>query len=66
VGVHASTIVNVDRAKDISNGILASMEGISATKYTLERKNQAVMLDTKSALKIDDDAVQIDPQLLFQ
>ena len=65
-GVHASTTVNVDAAKDVGNAILASMEGISAAEYTFKRKNQAVTLDTKSEVKIDGVAVQRDPQLLFQ
>jgi len=34
--------------------------------YTFKRKNQAVTLETKSSVKIGGDAVQIDPQLLFQ
>lgn len=65
-GVHASTTINVDAAKDVGNAILASMERISAAEYNFKRKNQAVTLDTKSEVKIDGVAVQIDPQLLFQ
>ena len=62
--VHASATVNVDAAKDASDAILASMEGISAAEYTFMRKNQAVMLDTKSEVKIKGVAVHIDLQLL--
>ena len=62
--VHASTTVNVVAAKDVSDAILASMEGVSAAEYTFTRKNQAVMLDTKSEVKIKGVAVHIDPQLL--
>ena len=65
-GVHASITVNIDAAKDVGNAILASMEGASAAEYTFKRKNQTVTLDTKSEVKIDGVAVQIDPQLLFQ
>ncbi len=65
-GVHASSSVNVDTAKDMGNTILASMEGISAADYTFKRKNQVVTLDTKCVVRIDGAAVQIDPQLLFQ
>ncbi len=65
-GVHASSSVNVDTAKDVGNTILASMEGISAADYTFKRKNQVFTLDTKCVVRIDGAAVQIDPQLLFQ
>ncbi len=65
-GVHASSSVNVDAAKDVGNTILASMEGISAADYTFKRKNQVFTLDTKCVVRIDGVAVQIDPQLLFQ
>ena len=37
-GVHASTTVNVDAAKDVSNAILASMEGVSPVEYISKRK----------------------------
>ena len=42
------------------------MEGKTAAEYSFKRNKQAVTLDTKSAVKIDGIAVQIDPQLLFQ
>ena len=65
-GVHASTTVNVDTAKDVGNAILSSMEGISVAEYTFKRKNQAVTLDTKCQVRIDGATIQLDPQLLFQ
>lgn len=42
------------------------MEGLSAAEYTFKRNHQVITLDTKSAVKIDGNMVQIDPQLLFQ
>ena len=63
--VHASTTINIDAAKDVGNAILASTEGVSAAEYAFKRKNQAIMQHTKSEVKIDGVAVQIDPQLLF-
>ena len=42
------------------------MEGEKPAEYTFKKKIQAVMLDTKSEVKIDGVVVQIDPQLLFQ
>ena len=35
-------------------------------EYTFRRKNQAITMDMKSAIKIDGNTIQIDPQLLFQ
>ena len=61
-GVHASTTINVDAAKDVGDAILASMEGVSAAEYIFKRKNQAITLNTKCEVKIDGVAVQIDPQ----
>ena len=36
------------------------------TEYTLKKKEQAVILDAKSTVKIQNENVQVDPQLLFQ
>ena len=65
-GVHAHNSVNVDKGKDVGNAILVRMEGKTAAEYSFKRNKQAVTLDTKSAVKIDGIAVQIDPRLLFQ
>ena len=65
-GVHAHSSVNVDKAKDVGDVILASMEGKTVAEYTFKRNYQVITLDTKSAIKIDGITVQIDPQLLFQ
>ena len=35
-------------------------------EYTFKRKDQAVTLATKAAVKIDGDSIQVDTQLLFQ
>ena len=64
-GVHAHSTVNVDKAKDVGDAILVNMEGMTAAEYTFKRNDQAITLDTKSAVRIDGIAVQIDPQLLF-
>ncbi|KAL7395056.1 hypothetical protein ABVT39_009276 [Epinephelus coioides] len=65
-GVHAHTSVNVDKAKAIRNTILASMDGQTTAEYTFKKKDQAITMSTKSSVKIDGEAVQVDPQLLFQ
>ena len=65
-GVHTHNTVNVDKAQDVGNAILVSMEGMTAADYTFKRNDQVITLDTKSTVRIDGIAVQIDPQLLFQ
>ena len=65
-GVHANDTVNVDDAKDIGQGILASMTGTFVTEFAFKRSNQAVTLATKSSVKFDGEKIQVDPQLLFQ
>ena len=58
--------VNVDSARDEGSALLAGMEGKTVAERIFKRNDQAVTLDTKSAVKIDGATVQIDPQLLFQ
>ncbi|XP_030845465.1 uncharacterized protein LOC115925532 [Strongylocentrotus purpuratus] len=64
--VHATTKVNVDSAKTVGTAILTNMDGQIAADYTFKRKDQAITLALKSAVKIDGESVQVDPQLLFQ
>ena len=47
-GVHANDTVNVDDAKDIGQGILASMTGTFVTEFAFKQSNQAVTPGTKS------------------
>ena len=65
-GVTAPPSVNVHKSKTIGNRILASMEGESVASYIFRKKDQAVTVETKSSIKIQDEHVHVDPQLLFQ
>jgi hypothetical protein len=65
-GVHAHITVNVDKAKTIGNTILASMDGQTTAEYTFKKRDQAITLSTQFSVKIGGEAVQVDPQLLFQ
>ena len=42
------------------------MVGMSVTSISFEREKQAVTLASKEAIKIHNEYVQIDPQLIFQ
>ena len=63
--ISAGSEVNVDDAKRIGYDILNEMVGQHVVKYSFRRKAQAVTFDSKSAVKIGDEKVQIDPLLLF-
>ena len=65
-GVNADTNVNADIAKIVGEKILSSMNGTLATDYSFKRSAQAVTMASKSSVKIDNDQVQVDPQLFFQ
>ena len=64
--VIAPTSANVHESKIIGKRILASMEGNSVASYIFREKDHAVIMDTKSVIKIEDEHAHVDPQLLFQ
>ena len=65
-GGHASASVNVDNAEVIGNSILARMVGEKVQGFSFKRKDQAVILASISAVKVDGEALQFDLQVLFQ
>ena len=60
------TPINVENAKAIGECILEKMEGQKLSDFTFKRKDQAVTLATKNAVKVDGESIQVDTQLLFQ
>lgn len=65
-GVTADPTVNVDRAKELGQAILDSMTGQQVKDYKFRKKDQAVTMAVKVSAKIGGEAIQVDPQLLFQ
>lgn len=65
-GVTAHTNVDAYEAKSVGQKLLKSMEGAKVSDFVFKKKNRTVTMDTKSTVKIKDDEVQVDPQLLFQ
>ena len=65
-GECARASVNVDNAEVIGNSILARMVGEKVQGFSFKRKDQAVTLASKSAVKVDGEAFQFDPQVPFQ
>ena len=65
-GITANKDVNVDIAEQVGKNILLTMIGVNVLEYTFKRKSQAVTLGSQTAVMIQGEAVQVDPQLLFQ
>ena len=65
-GVNADGKVNPDTTKSVGEKILLSMNGILAPNYSFRISAQEVTMALKSSVKIADDQVQVDPQLLLQ
>ena len=65
-GVNADNNVNADTAKSVGEKILSSMNGTLVTDYSFKRSAQAITMASKSSVKIDNNQVQVDPQLLFR
>lgn len=65
-GITANKGVNVDNAEQVGKTILETMTGENVLEYSFKRKSQAVTLGSQTAITIQGEAVQVDPQLLFQ
>ena len=56
--------VNVDTAKEAGEKILTSMAQQNVLQHRFKKKDQAVTLSA-SAVKVNNETMQIDPQLFF-
>ena len=65
-GENAAPSVNVDNAKEIGESIIKVMNGKKVNEYSSKKKDQAMTLASKATVKIGDEVVSVDPQLLFQ
>ena len=65
-GETSEKTVNVDQAHDVGKKIIQQMEGQNVGTYVFKRCNKVPTMDNKSSMKIGDDILQVDPQLLFQ
>ena len=45
---------------------MGQMSGERVLEYSLKKKDQAITMDSESAIKTPDGDINIDPQLLFQ
>ncbi|XP_066965689.1 uncharacterized protein [Macrobrachium rosenbergii] len=65
-GVVATENVNAEKAEKIGCKILEGMVGKQVVNYTFKKKDQAIIMDSKSKMSTDCEGVSIDPRLLFQ
>ena len=65
-GVHGNSLVNVQEAKAIGECILEKMVDVKLSEFSFKRKDQAVTLGSKNAIKVNGENIQVDPQLLFK
>ncbi len=65
-GVNADGSVNVDNAHQVGAKIVKSLTGKNVIEHSFKKKDQAVTLASRSSIKINDETIQVDTQLLFQ
>ena len=65
-GVVADDRVNCDKPQAERKKILDSLTGKNAHEYTFRKKDQVVTLACKTAVRLNDGDVKIDPHLMFQ
>lgn len=65
-GSAAEPTANPERANDIGHQILHSMTGKPFTDVTFMKKNQMKTMASGTVIKANNDAVTVDPNLLFQ
>ena len=65
-GEIADASVNADDARNVGIKIIESLRDQKVVDYTFKKAHQAVTLASKSKVKIDGEAIDVDPQLLFQ
>ncbi|KAK3108216.1 hypothetical protein FSP39_003394 [Pinctada imbricata] len=65
-GVTADANVNVDHCLEVGQKIVKSLAGQDAMTHVFKRKHQATTLATKTSVKVDDELISVDPQLMFQ
>ena len=64
--MHAHATVNVELARDVGIKILNDMNGKTPANQSFKKKDQAITLAVKSSVKVQDDNLQVDPDLLLQ
>ena len=65
-GVTTDVSISVDQASEVGAKILQNMIGKRVAQHSYKRKEQVIPLCNNNAVKMKDNIIDIDPQLLFQ
>ena len=65
-GEVADCSVHAYLANEIGEKIIQDMEGIPVLDYSFTTKDRAKIMNTSSNIKLDNEVVPVDPQLIFQ
>ncbi|CAC5379382.1 unnamed protein product [Mytilus coruscus] len=64
-GATGDNSVNTDNALVVGHNIISSMEGKYIDEFEFKRKNQVTTLSSKLNIKVNNEEIYVDPQLLF-
>ena len=65
-GVTAENTINAEDAKSIGTTIVNEMVGKCAAEHSFKKKYEVVTMASNNAIKVSQELVNIDPQVLFQ
>lgn len=65
-GIVSNSNSNPHEAEHVGMAIINKMEGKSSSEFIFKKENQVVAMNSKNTIQIDNDNVQIDPEVLFQ
>jgi len=65
-GVTADDTINAEDAKSVGTAKENEMVGKCVAEHSFKKKNQVVTMASNNAIKVNQELVSIDPQVLFQ
>ncbi len=65
-GIVSNPSCNSYLAESVGSKIIKKLEGNGSSDYVFKKKDQVIVMNSKNTIQIDDDNVQIDPEILFQ
>lgn len=65
-GIVSNANCNSYLAESVGSAIIKKLEENGSSDYVFKKKDQVVVMNNKNTIQIDDENVQIDPEVLFQ
>lgn len=65
-GLVADSNVNCDKSKEVGEKIVKSLKGKKVVEHTFRKTDKVITFASKTAVKLRNDEVQVNPQLMFQ